>query len=103
MLSSSGLVGIVVPDISVEFPIVLTGELSSVKAVPFPDERDPIIKQLPAERLVGDCVDDVNRDVTENGRYGKASRGCCGWTGCEAYEGRCSVTWCGQVRGVGHS
>ena len=62
-LSSSGLVGIVVPDVSVELTIVPTGELSSVKAVPFPD---PVIKQLPAERLVGDCGDDVNRDVTEN-------------------------------------
>ena len=48
------------------FPVVPTGELSSVKAVPFPGERDPVIAQLPAERLVGDCSDDVNRDVTGN-------------------------------------
>ena len=48
------------------FPIVPTGELSSVEAVPFPGERDPVITQLPAERLVGDCGDVVNRDVTGN-------------------------------------
>ena len=48
------------------FPIVLTGELSSVEAVPFPGERDPVITQLPAEMLVGDCGDVLNRDVTGN-------------------------------------
>ena len=48
------------------FPIVPTGELSSVEAVSFPGERDPVITQLPAEMLVGDCSDVVNRDVTEN-------------------------------------
>ena len=48
------------------FLIVPTGELSSVEAVPFPGERDPVITQLPAEMLVGDCSDVVNRDVTGN-------------------------------------
>ena len=48
------------------FPMVPTGGLSSVMAVPFPGERDPVITQLPTERLVGDCGDDVNRDVTGN-------------------------------------
>ena len=36
------------------FPIVPAGELSSVDAVPFPDGRDPVITQSPAEVLVGD-------------------------------------------------
>ena len=48
------------------FPIIPTGELSSVEAVPFPGKRDPAITQLPAEMLVGDCGDVVNRDVTGN-------------------------------------
>ena len=30
------------------FPIVPTGELSSVEAVPFPGERDPVVTQLPS-------------------------------------------------------
>ena len=36
------------------FPIVPAGELLSVDAVPFPDGRDPVITQSPAEMLVGD-------------------------------------------------
>ena len=109
-LSSSGLVGILVPDVSAElpsrmgpiktlealslsdsgsvgpnaspvgpvgmvlpcdeekglFPIVPTGELSSVEAISFPGERDPVITQLPTDMLVGDCGDIVNRGVTGN-------------------------------------
>ena len=52
------------------FPIVPTGELSSVEAVPFPGERDPVITQLPTDMLVGDCGDIVNRDVTGNSCWG---------------------------------
>ena len=48
------------------FPIVLTGELSSVETVPCPGERDPVITQLPTDMLVRDCGDIVNRDVTGN-------------------------------------
>ena len=92
------------------FPIVPTGELSSVEAVPFPGERDPVITQLPAERLLWDCGDDVNRDVTGNscwavpGGIGKlAVVSMIGLILCDANGGRCSVAWCGQVRGVGYS
>ena len=41
------------------FPIVPAGELSSVDAVPFPDGRDPVITQSPAEMLVGDSCQAV--------------------------------------------
>ena len=87
MLPSAGLVGTMVPDVSAElpppmghvgtvlpcdeekglFPIVPTGELSSVKAVPFPDGRDPVITQLHTDMLVEDCSDIVSRDVIRNG------------------------------------
>ena len=85
-LPSAGLVGTMVPDVSAEllspmspvgtvlpcdeekglFPIVLTGELSSVKAIPFPARRDPVITQLHTDMLVEDCSNIVNRDVIRN-------------------------------------
>ena len=73
MLSSSvcectsllGPVGLLPPcyDGTELVPIAPTGELSSVEAVPFPGERDPVIKQLPAEMLVGDFGEVGSRDV----------------------------------------
>ena len=48
------------------FPIIPTGELLPVVAVPFPAERDPAIAQLPAEVLVGDCRDVIHGNVTEH-------------------------------------
>ena len=83
---SAGLVGTMVLDVSAElsspmgpvgtvlpcdeekglFPIVPTGELSAVKAVPFPAERDPVITQLHTDMLVEDCSDIVSRDVIKN-------------------------------------
>ena len=77
MLSSSvfeyagplGPVGTLLPseDGTGLFPIVPTGELLSVVAVPFPSERDPALTQLPAEGLVGKCTDVVYKSVTEHG------------------------------------
>ena len=76
MLSSSvfegagplGSVGTLLPgeDGTGLFPIVSTGELLSVVAVPFLAERDPAITQLPAEGLVGECSDVVYKSVTEH-------------------------------------
>ena len=43
--------------------IARTGELSSVEAVPFPGERDPVIAHLPVKMLVGDCGQVGSRDV----------------------------------------
>ena len=75
MLSSSvfeyagplGPVGTLLPgeDGTGLFPIVQTGELLSVVAVPLPAERDRAITQLAAEGLVGECS--VYKSVTEHG------------------------------------
>ena len=50
-------------------PIVPTGELLSVVAVPLPAVRDQAITQLPVEGLVGDCGDVVDENITVHGGW----------------------------------
>ena len=79
MLSSSvvecagplGPVGTLLPggDKAGLYPIVPTGELLSVVAVPFPAVRDQSITQLPVEGLVGDCGDVIDENITVHGGW----------------------------------
>ena len=76
MLSSSvfecaGPAGTLLPcdNGTILFPMVQADEPSSLETVSVPGERDPVISQRPADRLVENCVNVVHRNVTKTNRW----------------------------------